>query len=73
MATLINKRLFKNNLLSLSACNASKRNEARREMGLLANVKPHTRVSEETYQLATSYLLNWMKNHVNETKKGKTL
>jgi len=73
MATLINKRLFKQHLLSLSALNASKRNEARKEMGLLANLKPCTRVSEETYNEATSTLLNWMKNHVIETKKGKTL
>lgn len=73
MSNLINKRLFKQSMLSLSAVNASKRNEARREMGLLANLKPCTRVSEETYNEATSNLLNWMKAKVSETKKGKTL
>lgn len=73
MSSLINKRMFKTYLLSLSKANADKRNEARREMGLLESVKAHSRVSKETYDNATAYLINWMKAHINVTKKGKTL
>jgi hypothetical protein len=73
MSSLINKRMFKTYLLSLSKVNADKRNEARREMGIHANLKPHSRVSKETYDNATAHLINWMKAHIIEKKKGKTL